>query len=98
MKWKLCGKYAFIIILILALASVVLLSFTDIDTTSWPGGFLWFLIGSAILLVIGFIILYVAVLFKYYVWDKLTKTKEQREEEESRGKFLDTLRKRGLLR
>jgi len=98
MKWKRFGKIIFTGVLVVALAMVVLLAFADVEPTNWLGDFIWWLIGLVILMVIGFIILYVAVLLKYYVWDRLTKTKEEREDEESRNKFLDNLRKRGLLR
>lgn len=79
MKWKQFGNKVFAGIMVVALAIVVLLSFADIDKTNWLGGFIWFLIGLVILIIIGFIICYAGFLFIHFVhkvWAMITQTKE----------------------
>ena len=104
MKWKQFGNKVFTGIIIIALAIVVLISFADIEKTNWLGGFIWFLIGVVILIIIGFIMWCVGFSFVHFArnaWDIITKTKEQREQEreqeKSRQEFLDDLRRRGIL-
>ena len=104
MKWKKFSEIAFTGILVGTLAVFVILFFADIDTTNWVGGFFWWLVGLVILIAIGFTILIVWAIvssFIHSIWDRLTKTKEQREKEGEQKKAeqdaLDNLRRRGFM-